>query len=159
MRNLFIILTFFLYSPSTAIADDKADIGTVLDNLHIYASEAKGEEYFGLFMDNGVFIGTDITERWPIPAFKQYAMKRFDTGVGWTYHAIERTIDLTPDGNAAYFDENLDSQSYGVARGSGVLVRVNGTWKIAQYHLTYPIPNELSKKFTDEIKAFAAGKK
>lgn len=138
---------------------EKAAIAGTLDKLHKYASEAKGKEYFDLFMPDGVFIGTDITERWPIPAFKEYAMERFNTGVGWTYQAVTRTIDITPSGTTAYFDENLDSQSYGVARGSGVLVRVDGNWKIAQYHLTYPIPNELSKKFTDEIKALAASKK
>ena len=138
---------------------EKAAIAGTLDKLHKYASEAKGKEYFDLFMDDGVFIGTDLTERWPIPAFKAYAMKRFNTGVGWTYHAVERTIDITPSGTTAYFDENLDSQLYGVARGSGVLVRVNGNWKIAQYHLTYPIPNDLSKKLTDIIKEYEAGKK
>jgi hypothetical protein len=35
-----------------------------------------------------------------------------------------------------------------------VLIRSDDGWKISQYHLTFPIPNELAGKVTDEIKAF-----
>jgi hypothetical protein len=58
---------------------------------------------------------------------------------------------------SAWFDEILDSSSYGTSRGTGVLIRTNEGWKISQYHLTFPIPNELARHVTDEIKAFEAG--
>jgi hypothetical protein len=31
-------------------------------------------------------------------------------------------------------------------------VLTDGGWRIAQYHLTFPIPNELSAEFTARIK-------
>lgn len=69
------------------IVDDKSAVATVLDQLHDAASKADGDRYFDLFSPNAIFFGTDATERWPIDEFRTYAMKRFETGIGWTYHA------------------------------------------------------------------------
>lgn len=35
------------------------------------------------------------------------------------------------------------NEKYGECRGSGVLLREGGEWRIAQYNLTVPIPNDL----------------
>lgn len=143
-------------------AGDQAEISaieSVLDQLHEAASKADGEAYFNLYAKDSVFIGTDISERWPIEDFKTYAMGRFNTGTGWTYHPKQRWVQLTPGKNTAYFMEVLDSEKYSTSRGTGTMVRIEGAWKVAQYHLTYPMPNDLSVKFTDEIKAFEAKQK
>jgi hypothetical protein len=55
-------------------------------------------------------------------------------------------------GNVAWFDEVLDSASYGECRGTGVLRREDGVWKIAHYNLTIPIPNDLAKDFVAKIR-------
>jgi hypothetical protein len=39
------------------------------------------------------------------------------------------------------------------------MVLRDGIWKVAQYALTFPIPNDLAKHMTDEIKRFEAGEK
>jgi hypothetical protein len=39
-----------------------------------------------------------------------------------------------------------------------VLVLEAGEWKIAQYALTFPIPNELAQGITTQIKGFEAKK-
>ena len=49
-------------------------------------------------------------------------------------------MSFTPDGRTAYFDELLDNEDLGEMRGSGVLVREDGAWKVAQYNLSIPIP-------------------
>ena len=56
----------------------------------------------------------------------------------------------------AWFDELLDSQSYGTSRGTGTLVLTPDGWKVSQYALTFPIPNDLAKDMTSTIKAFEA---
>ena len=56
----------------------------------------------------------------------------------------------------AWFDEVLDSQSYGTSRGTGVLIRGAKGWRVAQYHLTFPIPNDLAGEMTGRIKAHEA---
>lgn len=150
-----LVLGFCLALPAAAQEESGADLNAirmVLDDFHDAAAAGDWQRYFGLMTANAVFIGTDVSERWSRDEFQQYASGR----AGWTYYPGERHIDLSPDGNSAWFDEILDSASYGTTRGSGVLVNTAGGWKIAQYHLTFPVPNPLARDITDQIKAFEA---
>ena len=61
------------------------------------------------------------------------------------------------EGETAWFDEMLWNEKYGTCRGTGVLVLTEQGWRIAQYHLTFPIPNELSAEFTSRIKELEGG--
>ena len=133
------------------------EIETVLNQFHTAASNADGATYFSLFAENGVFIGTDKTERWPLADFKAFAEPIFADGKGWTYVMSERQVDFSPDGKTAWFDELLKNDAYGTSRGTGVLIATEEGWKITQYHLTFPIPNALAGDFTTQIKAFESG--
>jgi hypothetical protein len=123
-----------------------AAVSGVLDALHHNASVADEGAYFALFAPEGVFLGTDATERWTVPEFRAYAHPVFQQGRGWTYvlRPGTRHIEFALDGTVAWFDEILDNANYGETRGTGVLRRVDGTWKIAQYHRTIPVPNALA---------------
>lgn len=151
----FAIFIAILFSSFTASADDKADISSVLDQLHANAGSASWDAYFTLYTDDAIFLGTDAGERWDIPTFRSYASKTS----GWVYHMTERNIDLTPDGDHAWFDELLISKNYGTSRGTGVLIRTNTGWKIAQYHLVFPIPNDLAAGITQQIQTYEARQK
>ena len=119
----------------------KSQINAVLDDWHDAASRADGARYFAHFSKDAIFMGTDASERWDVPAFQAYAAPFFSKGKGWTFTAVRRDITLQgPD--VAWFDEALQTQNMGPARGSGVLVYEAGVWKIAQYNLSVPIPNE-----------------
>ena len=41
---------------------------------------------------------------------------------------------------------------YGNCRGTGVLVKLDAGWKIAQYNLMFPIPNDIAKDVIKMIK-------
>ena len=131
----------------------------VLDALHGAASRADGATYFDLFTPDATYIGTDVTEHWSIAEFRAYAEPYFNRGRGWTYTPRSRSLTLAPlDCRCVvWFDEALDSQSYGTSRGTGVLVRgEDGQWRIALYALTFPIPNALARDMTARIRAAAA---
>lgn len=134
---------------------DVSAASRVLDSLHAYASAASGEAYFALFAPDAVFFGTDITERWTLEQFRAYAMGRFNQGTGWTYvlRPGTRKIAFDPSGTVAWFDEILDNAHYGATRGTGVLRLIDGAWKIAQYHLTIPVPNALADSVVALIRA------
>jgi uncharacterized protein (TIGR02246 family) len=152
-------LLFALLLPGLALADDPVrDIASVLDRFHAAAARADGEAYFGLFARDAVFIGTDASERWSLAQFRAYAEPFFAQGKGWTYRPRERHVTLTTQACAciAWFDELLDSASYGTSRGTGVMVLEDGHWKVAQYALTFPVPNDLADGITRSIKAFEA---
>ncbi|MDR1510674.1 MAG: nuclear transport factor 2 family protein [Synergistaceae bacterium] len=129
----------------------KEQVSNTLDLLHRRASKADGAPYFDLFTEDAVFIGTDGGERWAMDEFRAYAQKRFDEGAGWSYRALSRHVFLSPDGKTAWFDEMLE-HAEGVARGSGVLLLEEGGWKVAQYHLCFPIPNGLLRPFRQIIR-------
>ena len=150
--GLFIAVAM-LALPSAA--DDRADVGATLDQLHAHASNAAWEQYFALYTSDATFLGTDVNERWDMPTFQRYATPT----KGWVYKMRERHIDFTPDGNTAWFDEVLDSLNYGTSRGTGVLIRTEDGWKVAQYHLVFPIPNDLASGITQQIQTFEARQK
>jgi ketosteroid isomerase-like protein len=137
---------------------ETAKIDKVLNNLHEFAANADGDAYFDLYTDDAIFLGTDAGERWTKAQFKAYALPFFSQGKGWRYTPRERHIMLSPMGNMAWFDETLDSENYGTSRGTGVLVRSKAGWKISQYNLTFPIPNDLADEITAQIIKFEKSK-
>ena len=121
-----------------------ANVARTLDALHEKASQADEAAYFSLFAPNALFVGTDATEVWTLEQFRAYAHERFATGTGWTYrpNKEDRRISFASDGRTAWFYESLTHQRYGQVRGSGVVEFLNGQWRISQYVLSFPIPNE-----------------
>ena len=120
----------------------KKNVGLVLDNLNEYAAKADFKNYFALFADESTYIGTDATEVWDKKQFMDYAKPHFDKGQGWNFKSLKRNIYFSKDGNYAWFDEVLDTQMK-ICRGSGVLEKIGGKWKIKQYVLSATIPNEV----------------
>ena len=119
-----------------------AEINRFLDGFHVDASKANFDGYFNRFASNGYFLGTDASERWSVSAFKLYAKPHFDKGRGWTYLPVERNIER--EGDFAWFDEQLDNERLGRCRGTGVLIKENGEWKVLHYSLTFLITNSIA---------------
>jgi hypothetical protein len=137
----------------------RMSVDQTLDRFHAAASHADEQAYFDCFAPEGVFIGTDASERWDVPAFRAFAHPFFGQGKGWTYMPTERHIALAPSNQVAWFDELLQNEKLGTCRGSGVLRLIGGRWKIAQYNLSIPIPNDLAKSVVEMIRAAPATQK
>jgi len=126
-----------------------------LDAFHAAAARADEEMYFDLLTDDAVFLGTDPAERWSKPQFRAWADQYFQRESAWTYHAIERHVSIGPRGDVAWFDEVVRNENYGDLRGTGVLVRnpeaehgsIERQWQIAQYNLTFMVPNDLADEY------------
>jgi ketosteroid isomerase-like protein len=132
-------------------ADPRAAIATVIDDWHKAAAAADEARYFGHFTADAVFLGTDATERWTRDEFSTWARPFFARGKAWSFRSVSRSIFVSKDGGVAWFDEALDTPNMGPCRGSGVLVKEAGGWKIAQYNLSVPIPNALLPEFKGRI--------
>ena len=129
----------------------RASIDSVLDDWHQAAADADESRYFAHAAPEFVFLGTDATERWDLASFRAFAHPYFAKGKAWTFVPHDRHV--TAHGDVAWFDEKLDSASYGECRGSGVVRKVGGEWKIAYYNLTIPIPNALAKRVVEMIRS------
>src|SRR5882724_8567160 len=121
-------------------------VGAMLDDWHAAAARADEGAYFSHFAKDAVFMGTDRTERWDVPAFRAYAHPHFAEGKAWSFHAARRSVSVAPSGEFAWFDEDLDTPNLGPAHGSGVAVRDAGAYKLLQNNLSVKIPNE---RFSD----------
>jgi hypothetical protein len=120
---------------------EKLTINKVLDNWHKSASNAEFEQYFNAMDKKSIFYGTDASENWTKQEFQSFSKPFFDKGKAWSFKAFERNIYFSETGKVAWFDELLDTWM-GTCRGSGVLEREDGTWKIKHYVLSVCIPNE-----------------
>ena len=139
-----------------SVETKRSQIAAVLDDWHRAAAEANEDRYFSHLTADAVFLGTDATERWSREAFREYAKPHFAKGKAWTFKSKRRDVNFSKDGSVAWFDELLDTANMGTCRGSGVLVLDGGRWKIAQYNLSVPIPNEA---FADVKKVIDAAAK
>lgn len=134
---------------------DAEVVSRMVENWHLAAANGNYKEYFDRMTPRAVFIGTDATERWVGREFQDFARPYFDGVEAWTYEATSRNVYVAQQGRTAWFDELLDSASYGTARGSGVAIKGgDGRWRIAHYTLHFPIPNDLAGDITQQIADF-----
>ncbi|WP_036381787.1 nuclear transport factor 2 family protein [Muricauda sp. MAR_2010_75] len=158
MKNR-VLLVLGLFWALGAMAQDteKEKISMVLDGWHLAAANADFEAYFGKMTNDAVFIGTDATENWQNNEFKAFSKPYFDGGKTWSFTSVQRNIYINKTKDFAWFDELLDTQMK-ICRGSGVLKKENGQWKIAHYVLSIAVPNEnvgeliqIKEKSDDEL--------
>lgn len=141
MKKLFFLTSFLLFIVKINAQDNlKTQINTTLDAWHKAAAEANYNAYFDTLTDDAVFIGTDATENWSKSAFETFAKPYFDKGKAWHFDSLERHIYFSRDQKTAWFDELLNTQMK-ICRGSGVLVFLEGKWKIKHYVLSMTVPN------------------
>ena len=126
-----------------ADSDILVSVEDELNDFHRAAADADFERYFSHFSQTSVFLGTDASERWSKREFMEYARPSYAAGKGWTYQVLERHVSYSTDGDVAWFDERLNNKNLGECRGSGVLVIEGDRWKVSQYNLTIPVPNDI----------------
>src|SRR5437868_6029502 len=94
----FVAALLVMTVPLSASEPSTKEITDTLDRFHQAASKADGQVYFDLFAPEGIFIGTDASERWTVEEFKKYASPHFSKGKGWTYVPRDRHVDFAPGG-------------------------------------------------------------
>jgi ketosteroid isomerase-like protein len=134
---LLTITTFSLNAQSTAVKD----IGEVIDTWHLAAANADFDAYFNILTEDAVFVGTDAAEVWNKAQFMTFSKPYFDKGKAWSFTSKQRNVYVDASGEIAWFDELLDTWML-LCRGSGVLKKVDGVWKISHYVLSLTIPND-----------------
>lgn len=153
IRSAIALLFLFLsVGCATGAAPPREQIDQMLDAWHEAAAHADEEGYFGSLASDAVFLGTDATERWRRDEFERLMMPYFQRETAWTYVPIERHVSVSPGGELGWFDERLHNEKYGECRGTGVVRLERRRWKIVQYNLTFPIPNDLAQQVVGLIR-------
>ncbi|HEY9004907.1 MAG TPA: nuclear transport factor 2 family protein [Ohtaekwangia sp.] len=148
MKSFFVLLLLTCLSAGAHAQSATVinELNHFIDAWHKAAADANEKLFFGCIADNGIYIGTDATERWTKPEFLAYAKPYFDKGKAWTFTPHNRDFHVTSEGNFAWFSELLTTRM-GTCRGSGILRKTADGWKIEQYHLSVTVPNEAMKDF------------
>lgn len=125
----------------TEMPDIQKDIHEFMDNWHKAAARADEDTFFGSMTADGIYIGTDASERWTRDEMQKLLGVHFEKDSAWDFTKIDREIYLSEDKNIAWFEESLDTWM-GVCRSSGVLTLTKEGWKLNHYHLSVAVPND-----------------
>lgn len=149
----FLLAGLMACETQTDPGSSKQAVNQVMDDWHKAAAAGDFERYFDHFAsDSAIFMGTDATERWTVAEFKPWSEPHFAEAPAWDFTPVERHIYISDEGETAWFDETLDTPNLGPARGTGVLVKQDTTWKIAHYNLSIPIPNAIADTVVQQVK-------
>jgi hypothetical protein len=141
-------------TPRPAGSDDqfRARINAFVDEWHQDAAHAR-PAYFDKIASDGIYIGTDKTERWTREAFRTWAQPAFARPVAWAFTPLHRHVNFTPNRQMIWFDEQVRS-SMGLLQASGVMRPTPASFEIVHYQLSIAVPNEVIPEVTGAIKAF-----
>ncbi len=142
MKKLFVLSTLICLSFTSTNVEEK--LNTLVNNWHKSASNANFSEYFNSMSDDFIFLGTAPNERWNKTEFASFSKPYFYKGKAWDFKPSNRKWTIKK--NIAWFDEDLDTWMKG-CRGSGILEKQKGEWKLVYYNLTVLIENEKIKEF------------
>lgn len=143
--SLFVLVSISLMSMKS---HPTVELNMFVDNWHQAASNADYDGYFGRMDDSFVFLGTAPGERWGKEEFSTFSKPYFDKGKAWDFKASNRVWNFSKNRKMAWFDEDLDTWMRG-CRGSGILVKKKGEWKLVYYNLTVLIENEKIQPFIE----------
>lgn len=146
MRSVFCLVMLLGWGvPVTAQPAD--DLHAFLDAWHRAAAEADEDVFFGSMAEDGIYLGTDASERWLRDEMAAWAKPYFENESAWAFTPHDRTFYFSEDSTYAWFEELLDTWM-GTCRGSGVLHHTPALgWKIKQYNLAVAVPNDLIRDY------------
>lgn len=127
--------------------DHKATINDLMDAWHKAAATADEDVFFeGTMTVDGIYLGTDASERWTRDEMKEWSKTFFEKDTAWAFTAKSRNIYFSNDGKTAWFEELLDTWM-GDCRGSGVLELRSEGWRLKHYNLAMLVPNDKVKGY------------
>lgn len=145
-KFLFLSIAFIALTAMKPRSTESLD--QLIDDWHKAAADANYMDYFGVMDGSFIFLGTAPGERWTKGEFALFSKPYFDKGKAWSFTASNRIWNFSKNGKMAWFDEDLDTWMRG-CRGSGILVKKRGEWKLVYYNLTVLIENEKVQDFIE----------
>lgn len=126
--------------------EPETQLNNLLNKWHKDAATAHLEDYFSFMDESFYFLGTDPTERWSKSDFRKFCQPYFEKKETWHFIPNWRNWYFSVDGQTAWFEESLDTWME-ECRASGVVMNIDGEWKLVHYNLTVLIENDKIQKF------------
>ncbi len=141
--------------PLDEAADDPATAAVrVLRGLHRAATAADGERFFAAFAPEAMIFGS--TARLTLARYRALREPYLARGQGLPSTPIEQKVYLSASGDLAWFEELVEVFEHDRLRGTGVLRRIDGAWKLVHYSAMILVPRQLAGDFAHRIESFYA---
>ena len=124
---------------------------TFIDNWHKAAATADEDIFFGSMAADGIYLGTDASERWLRDTFQVWAKFAFERESAWSFKPYQRELYFSDNNKYVWWEEMLETWM-GPCRGSGVARFYEGRWQIQHYNLAVTIANEKIEDFIELTK-------
>lgn len=127
-----------------------------LDTFHRAMADAETKAFISTLTPDAVLLGLGGNTRWEGEGLEVRIGEYFSRVPDVDIRVQQSEVRLSPDGSTAWFDESL-LYNNGIAQGwgSGVLVKIDTDWKIAQYHLSPPPPSARTSTASAATSAYA----
>ncbi len=145
MKSLYFWVFLFSTTFLSAQNQNIKELNKIMDNWHLAAATADADAFFGRMAKEGIYIGTDASERWLRDELRTWAKSAFERETAWSFKATERNWQMIGD-DLAIGDELLDTWM-GPCRSTMVLRKVKGEWLIYHYQLSVTVPNDKIQEF------------
>ena len=122
-----------------------------IDAWHQAAAKADEDTFFGSMAADGIYLGTDASERWERDTFRVWAAAPFDRESAWDFTPYQRELYFSDNNKYVWWEEMLETWM-GPCRGSGVARFYEGRWQIQHYNLALTVPNEKIQGFIELTK-------
>ncbi|MFZ6745874.1 nuclear transport factor 2 family protein [Undibacterium sp. JH2W] len=132
------------------VAAVASKVAQFIDEWHDDAAHAR-LQYFDKMAKDGIYIGTDKTERWSRDEFKIWARRFFERPSAWAFTSFNRHINMSDDRQWIWFDEQLQTQM-GICQATGVIRQTAQGFEIKHYQLSLTVPNELTDYLAAGVK-------
>jgi ketosteroid isomerase-like protein len=134
------------FTSASGVSSISNSLNELMNKWHQDVATFQFEAYFDFMTSDFIFLGTDPTERWTKAEFEKFCQPHFEKKSTWDFKTNWRNWYMNEREDIAWFEESLDTWME-ECRGTGVLKKENGAWKIAHYNLTVLIENDKTDKF------------
>jgi len=148
MKSFLLIFYCMVCVGISAQTNDQKMINEILDQWHHAAAVADEKSFFGTMTEDCIYLGTDSGERWLRDSLRLWSAPYFKRESAWDFTPVNRNVVIYESDSFACFDELLDTWM-GICRGSGLMRKVEGEWKLCYYHLAVTVKNENMDKYLE----------
>ncbi len=128
-------------APAVDTALELPAVNRAIEDFHVAFARGDSERARANLAEGAVVLVPDGTRRWTRDELSAGGENAWDA---WPRRGGGRRVTIDPSGAVAWFDEVVEHAAWGPCRGSGVLVKIDGVWKISQYQYAYSIPRGAS---------------
>lgn len=126
-----------------ALAASRAQMEESLDAFHAALAAGDKGVLASILTPEAVVLGPEANQRFDRAGLVRWAISRSPNDPNPFAGVLKgRTLGATLGGESAWVEEAILSPRLGSLRATGVLVRLAGGWKIAQFHISAGVPQQ-----------------